>query len=79
VKNEFVTPERLAERHGEIAEANARAAEKRAAKKPIKEQFVPRHAKLISDDKIFCTTNPGKRQRLVCGDTIGASKRHDAA
>jgi hypothetical protein len=39
VKNEFVTPERLAERHGEIVEANARAAEKRAAKKPIKEQF----------------------------------------
>jgi hypothetical protein len=36
---EFVTPKRLAERYGEIAEANARAAGKRAAKKPIKEQF----------------------------------------
>jgi hypothetical protein len=37
VKNESVTPERLAERHGEIVEAKARAAEKRASRKAAAE------------------------------------------
>jgi hypothetical protein len=40
---------------------------------------VPRRAELSKNDRIFCAVSPGKRQRLVRSDAIGASKRHDAA